>query len=333
LASNNLGQSWNDITPKQAKRIDNVFFLNRSTVWAVIVPGRGNSSSLSIAKSINGGASWTLWPFRDEGQKHFLEIYAGVAGITFTNVSHGWLLLTRESSSNFSFGDLFSTDDGGQSWMRLPDPPIAGALRFISPAIGWVQGGPGDFDLYVTRDSGRTWRQQKMLPPAGVPAQAEAYYSLPEFAQGPNRNGVLAVNFAAGIHSSLAAYISSDAGQNWRLATSEANISEDSIAVDIVDREVIRMFSMADGTFNVGALGPGQLVVQPPASAKHKGVSEITFSDPEHGWAILSGGYFDPRKAGWYNETALWATTDGGHTFVDRTPPLVKPERFDKPVR
>lgn len=333
LESNSLGQSWKDITPNQVKRIENVFFLDRSTGWAVLVPGTEAGVSLSVAKTVDGGASWAVWPFRGEGRKYFLDIYAGLASITFVDASHGWLLLTETSSSNFSFGDLFSTDDGGQSWVQLPNPPIAGALRFISPTVGWLQGGPGDFDLYVTRDSGRTWRQQKMLARANVPAEAETYYSLPDFAEGPNHDGVLAVNFAAGIHSSLAAYISSDAGQNWRPAASEANIPEGSIAVDIVDQKVIRMFRMADLTFNVGALGAGQLVAQPPASAKHKGVSQITFSDPEHGWAILSGGYCHGYKKDCYTETALWATTDGGHSFVDRTPPLVAPERLDQPTR
>src|SRR5581483_6060158 len=125
-----------------------------------------------------------------------------------------------------------------------------------------------------------------------------------------NGTGVLAVNFAAGRHSSLAAYISSDAGQNWSLAASEANIPEGSMAVDVAGQKVLRMFRMTDGAFNVGALAAGQLVAQPPASAKHKGVSQITFSGPEHGWAILSGGYCQEYKKDCYTETALWATTD-----------------------
>lgn len=333
LKSNNFGKSWNDITPKQAKRIDGVFFLGPSTAWAVIVPGSGGSFPLSVARSTDGGTTWSVWPFRGEDAKYFLEAYAGVADITFVDASHGWLLLTQVSSSNFSFGDLFSTDDGGQSWVKLPNPPIAGALRFISRTSGWVQGGPGDFDLYITRDSGRTWRQQKMLAPAGVPTEAETYYSLPDFAEGPNHDGVLAVNFAVGIHSSLAEYLSSDAGQNWRLAASEANIPEGSMAVDVADQKVIRMFRMADGAFNVGELGTGQLVAEPPASAEHKGVTQITFSGPGHGWAVLSSGYCRGYKRDCYTETALWATTDGGHTFVDRTPPLVAPQRLDQPTR
>ena len=83
LESNNLGQRWDDITPKQAKRIDGAFFLDRSTGWAVIVPGSGDGSSLSIAKTADRGATWSAWPFRGEDPKYFLEIYGGLSSITF----------------------------------------------------------------------------------------------------------------------------------------------------------------------------------------------------------------------------------------------------------
>lgn len=220
LWSDNLGVSWLDITPPHTKRLDEVFFLNPSAAWAVIVPAVGDPNSLSIAKTMDGGATWSANPFRCEKPQFFSEVYAGGAAITFVDVSHGWLLLQRTSSSNFSFGDLFSTDDGGMSWVRLPDPTIAGGLRFFSRSTGWVQGGPGDFDLYMTQDSGRTWQQQKVVAPAGVPTDAETYYSLPSFPDGPNGAGMLAVNFVGDIYSWLAKYVSSDGGRNWRLTAS-----------------------------------------------------------------------------------------------------------------
>lgn len=329
LWSNNLGTNWQDVTPPDTQRIDRAFFLNQFHGWVIMALKTRGTAALSIAQTINSGLSWSIVPFTGENVKFLQESYSQEAYLTFLDSSHGWLILKAVSSSNFSIGDLFSTIDGGKSWTALPNPPIADSIRFISPTTGWLAGGPGGFDLYVTRDGGQTWKQQQIHPPDGIPHDVDIFYNLPYFPDGQMQNGTLPVTFAGRDTSSLVLYSSSDSGQIWNVASSESNIPlVSSIAIAPVDSTVMRMFNLRRGGFNLGDIGAGKLVFT-PVSLKNTGVQEMTFFDPRHGWAILQRNRCYSSGSNCYSFTFLWATSDGGVTATDRTPPVISPERID----
>jgi Rv2525c-like, glycoside hydrolase-like domain len=81
---------------------------------------------------------------------------ASQAWFSFINDQTGWLALRLQSSSNFSLGQLFRTDDGGRSWVELP-APIAGKIEFTNSLNGWLLGGASGNELYSTEDGGQSW--------------------------------------------------------------------------------------------------------------------------------------------------------------------------------
>jgi hypothetical protein len=80
----------------------------------------------------------------------------GKAWLSFIDGNTGWLALRLQSSSNFSLGQLFRTDDGGRSWVELP-VPTGGQVHFTDRSNGWLKGGPTGGDFYATQDGGHSW--------------------------------------------------------------------------------------------------------------------------------------------------------------------------------
>jgi hypothetical protein len=163
LATDSAGTRWTDITPPAVEGgIDGVFFLNRATGWAVI---SRSGESPRFASTVDGGASWMITglPVAHSGTNFN---YGGIATIGFADSTQGWILLRSVSSINFSRGILLHTTNGGETWTRLPDPPIADGLVFVNHHLGWLAGGPDGNQSFVTSDGGTTWTSTRVPPPA-----------------------------------------------------------------------------------------------------------------------------------------------------------------------
>ena len=129
------GQNWSDISPSgsQSQRIEGVFFLNASRGWVTVQDGwRDGIPALSLASTADSGQRWETQPI-DLAAFQRLRAYVGSSTIFFLDSAHGWIMLRLASSSNFSFGALLATEDGGQSWMELSSPPAANPVRSPSP--------------------------------------------------------------------------------------------------------------------------------------------------------------------------------------------------------
>ena len=96
----------------------------------------------------------------------------------FADADHGWLLGRVATGAAMSVGELLATADGGESWQRLPPPPVAGRFIFVSAERGFMTGAPVSERLYRTLDGGRSWHELRFpiargpgpcaLRPAGV---------------------------------------------------------------------------------------------------------------------------------------------------------------------
>lgn len=256
LAGNKLfwtdddGANWRDASPSAPGllKIENIFFLDIDRGWALLKVGNSGSAtdafSLVIASTTDRGRTWTQMPFEAATEADFERFGGG--SITFVDPARGWLEWHYISGSSFSFAGLFSTFDGGRTWRKMPNLPTGGRLRFISHQVGWVAGGAGGDELYVTRDGGQTWQAQQLPvpqwainPPAslrrppqrppdswwgskGPPPQTDTNPQLPlrsnmETPTFSNANdGLLPVTYQTDKNSRVVVYSTHDGGKTWQ---------------------------------------------------------------------------------------------------------------------
>src|SRR5882757_1009278 len=139
------GTHWQDITPPKqaAETIAAVTFTDTANGFVLLAsddPTQADSP-LRLASTADAGANWWFTPVELGNSVAELSL-SGDGSLAFTDALHGMALLRISSSSNFSRGILLATSDGGQSWTRLPDPPVAGSLQFSSRSSGQLAGGP-----------------------------------------------------------------------------------------------------------------------------------------------------------------------------------------------
>jgi hypothetical protein len=322
LWSSNAGQAWNDITPAgpSDQSIDGAFFLDNSTGWALLssAGSAANPVSIQLAATTNSGATWNSYALpaviREVG-----DSYTGIVSLHFVDATHGWLMVRLASSSNFSLGRLFATSDGGATWTQLPPPPIGNSIRFVTAQEGWLAGGPGGDELYVTRDGGNTWQAAAVQPPSGARAGFTPQYALPVFTTGTD--GTLAVNFLGTQASAFGIYNTHDGGQSWALTESQTTAAGQRIHAAVTNAGVVTA-SVASGKATV-ALGRAKrsASLRTPNAA----IQQVQFKNEWQGWMLLSSSACASFKKDCTDTTELVATTDGGATLTDITPKSLQP--------
>lgn len=124
-----------------------------------------------VYSTTDGGAHW-----------HLVGLPGPQFGvITFSDPSHGWMFVSLGSPTDRT-ANLYMTDDGGNTWQRLTDPPsdVAAGVTFRGSAEGWVgsQSDPQPH-VYSSSDGGRSWdRHDLPIPPDGLPPRTIATVQL-----------------------------------------------------------------------------------------------------------------------------------------------------------
>ena len=86
--------------------------------------------------------------------------------VLFTSRQDGFILAMKNPGIPY----LFSTTDGGRTWIRRITLLYAGWFQFVNASDGWLIGSPDCgcdhpiLGLYRTRNAGRTWRKLVTLP-------------------------------------------------------------------------------------------------------------------------------------------------------------------------
>lgn len=114
--------------------------------------GLGGIKGVFIAKTTDGGNTWSVWRVLDDLSPH-------QGFVTFTDSNSGFLC-TYE-------GKFFSTTDGGQNWDGVAGVICNGGAtgKFADPETGWTLASR----LWnYTTDGGRTWGSRAITFPAGV---------------------------------------------------------------------------------------------------------------------------------------------------------------------
>ena len=314
LWTTDAGTSWKDITPPLGPRarIASVFFLDTFNGWALIsYQGEdGTYSHSDLASTSTAGANWSIMPVTIPEPSPRSAPLSGRGHIYFLDARHGWMNLGLLSSSNFRWGILLATQDGGRTWAQVPEGPgVSGQVRFVTAKDGWLFGGPTG-KLYATHDGGRSWQEVSLQPPAQVGGAIYPTYDLPVFHD--RRHGFLPVNYSgpADAPSKLAVYSADDGGRTWRLvrvlAVSRRMSGGQRVPVAIADSVlIVHTGSGLEGTSVTIAAVPltgeasSSVVVSPP-------IVSLTFADRMHGWVSTQRG--------------LLSTVDGGVSWKNISP-------------
>jgi len=305
LWTSNAGLAWRDITPPGSEAIHGAFFLDAEHAWVL----RSTADTLQLARSSDGGKTWQAagFPLHAEEAANF----SGLASLHFVDSSYGWAMLRRVSNSNFSFGMLYATTDGGATWHKLANPPAGDAVRFVTRNDGWMAGGPTGNKLYVTRDGGQTWSPAHVGTPAGI--EAEARYSLPVFRS--SSDGVLAARYGA----TAVAFETHDGGNTWQARPAVAAVAaERSPALAIAEGHLVEVTANHAGLLTTA-------VDQYPAVSdgllpRNANVISADFISTRQGWILTQEGSCEGYKTGCSQQNKLLATSDSGKTFQDITP-------------
>ncbi len=173
--TDNRGQAWRELALPDlgASVILAATFVDAQQGWLVSHDlNEAGEPRYTLARTADGAQTWRT------SALHLFEpgdvsALASAAYVQFLDARTGWLLVKRQTSSAFSVGTLFKTNDRGETWTRLPQAPIAGEFHFADERNGWVE---DQGVRYFTRDGGQTWsspadpKNNAATPSAPAPA-------------------------------------------------------------------------------------------------------------------------------------------------------------------
>jgi len=306
LRTDDAGATWRDITPGglPPAAVEAAHFLDLKRGWAVVAAPSLDGPANAVVKTIDGGVSWesVALPENDDDR----AAWSGVAYVFFLDARHGWVVTKHLSSSAFNFGTIFRTADGGNTWSRLGDAPIAARPRFVSPHEGWLTGGAGGDELWHSVDGGASWTRV----PLSLPREAGAEVTLQEPAW-TGANGVLPVWVHADAGDRLILLKTSNGGRTWS--------SDEPIAMGKLGA---RVAAIVDGDNVVLPAKPragGEVRTQSIQTADDfRTVAAMEFRTRDEGWIVKTSGGCVAGTC-WQTD-ALFATDDGGATLHDITP-------------
>jgi photosystem II stability/assembly factor-like uncharacterized protein len=324
------GSLWEDITPgfETASPILGATFLNTELGWFVQRDhGKEQFQPLKILSTIDGGATWqsNALPISTQDEAMLVE----TAFIDFVDASTGWVVLKLQSSSNFSLGRLYATEDGGRTW-RERTLPLGEPVMFLDAARGWVAGGPRGDQLYRTEDGGKTWQNQ-YLPDANSNLSGQVNIGLPVFSDG--RTGMLPVTLTGSDKSRLLLYSTDDSGTTWRvfkeMQLDASSTSGGQVLADLdLDGDLYIALLGSDSGSSAQALIHFFMEGELPS-----GVVSADFVSERVGWTLVQEGACSgykpragennpPNREAWLCEShsRLLMTTDGGLSWHEISP-------------
>lgn len=330
------GKDWKDITPHHgaeetpsyALALSQPFFLDTHRGWLLLAGCSADNPKklemgIELLSTTDSGASWSRTDSSPLTVTHYGNPDgADVSGcgddFAFVDPLHGWINVTVSGvTMNSRWAFLLTTSDGGRTWKRALHAPALpwGRVLLLTHRDGWLKGGPGEPEVFVTHDAANSWKEVTVKTPTGIaPEQGSSTsYALPSFLDA--QHGFLPVSYLEGLEASTTVlFKTKDGGRTWkpdrRISEQDEQYGED-IVVGDAWIFVSQIIEETHHQLMLRQVGAGEEVPARPDNlpiGSHRGNAlEISFITPAKGWVVLGNG-------------DLLSTSDGGRTWTDITP-------------
>jgi len=153
------GETWSDISPatRMIEPYLVVSFPGPEQGFALYLTQTDTELDLELYQSTSQGEAWSavVGDLQENIRKQFLYPI-GAIQMQWLNNKQAFVLVKESTSSNFSQGLLFFTDDGGKHWQSL-DIPAAEAFVFTNREVGYILNPADSKTLYRSLDGGESW--------------------------------------------------------------------------------------------------------------------------------------------------------------------------------
>jgi photosystem II stability/assembly factor-like uncharacterized protein len=164
LATDDAGRTWREMQVPHLTYITSTFLNSRDVGWIA----SNDFKDVAVSRTIDGGRSWTESRFTTPSKSN------QVTDLFFVDALRGWLIVDHGyDERGDASSDLFSSVDGGATWVQGQDRSFQGAhnelgpVRFLSPENGFVfdweiTKAASHYSLIYTTDGGAHWRKQPL---------------------------------------------------------------------------------------------------------------------------------------------------------------------------
>jgi photosystem II stability/assembly factor-like uncharacterized protein len=261
-----------------------------------------------LYRTTDGGAHWTELAIPDER----------TSGISFTD--------RRRGSSLNGLRIAYTTDDGGDTWRRLPDSPEDSYGPVFRNSEAWLStraSASSALHVYWSYDRGLTWAPVDVpRPPAREstgPILSNAQVTL---LPGAGVAVLVSVGPSCGKPAPCAApdeaqYVSFDRGKTW---TAVPPPRPEISYRDIVYQDAMHWWAIGSGSLFKSS-NSGQTWEYISSIQQPQEWIVLHVIDAQHAWVQIST--FQTRAGGSFRVSAVAVTTDGGLSWTRVLPPQV----------
>jgi photosystem II stability/assembly factor-like uncharacterized protein len=294
LGSSDGGKNWDEVYSLANWQVAYIKLNqeNKGIILCNFGVWRGGSNSLILTNQNNDDAwltSWFSYPLND---------------IFFLDKNRGFSVGGYHIFHGPSGGDVFYTNDGGISWS--PDTSLSGWIKsceFINESVGYMTTRDWPWLVYRTIDSGINW---KLIYENNYDSTGFEFYGTDMFVSSSEE--VWAVGYFWNQDSNAAGiFYTIDGGESWDFYWKYLNT--DDVWMNLFSIQIINnvIWAAGENGYIVSIVDPDSFRINKyPTDLP---LSEIYFSDSNHGW--ISGGY-----GHWDDfQPLLLKTGDGGKTW------------------
>jgi photosystem II stability/assembly factor-like uncharacterized protein len=324
-AGEKIAVGYSNVTPPgvTVDRIRGVYFLDVEHGWAVVSGPTNNSNATQLLsyRTTDAGATWQSTPM---GEPDVLNTWSqgGTASLSFLDTGTGWAVVRGVPGVQRDEGDLYRTEDSGETWSKL-SAPSGDPIFFEDADRGWAGGRGFLTNPYSTRDGGATW--------SGGPLPSNWPYMLPfdQYVGPPVKADdgrlILAQTGTTNDASTLTLAESTDDGETWNtFATGSVRPEHGSLVPYILPSGGVIALS-SDGAARLWQAPQSHTIEQSPVSDLGN-VYSLDFLDSQNGWALV-GQRSCTTATACEDFNLIEQTEDGGQTWT----PLIMPGSIPTP--
>lgn len=230
------------------------------------------------------------------------------------------ILVTYQSSAQFSRGQWIADVDGGASW-QVRDAPAGGVVSSVGGAL-WLVGGPSDTDLYRSDDGGLTWQRMGL---SGIPSSSALG---PIVADGAALVALVVVGGpadGAAVHLLLGDVARASDASSWKLGPTlpvPGSFAPGALPAESVAGEVMWILGGGASVVRVDLASGTSRTVAASGLPIGMGSVDLHAESATAAWFQYSSTTCAASKADCATSTGMLRTTDSGATWRPVPSPL-----------